>query len=341
MLRIAVIGATGAVGRQILSELEEQDHLANAQILAFASPRSAGTVISYRNKPLKVQAFALNELKGCHFALMSAGGEFSRQHAKAIADLGVIVIDNSSAWRSDLNVPLVVSEVNPEILKHFTQGIIANPNCSTMQMVVSLRPLAVHFGLEQVFVSTYQSVSGTGQRGITELSSQIKAHMSLQEPKLAAYQQPIAFNVLASVGPIGSFDYCQEEEKMIQETRRILSLNHLEIFPTTVRVPVFHCHSEAITVRLSRPVNLQEAKEVMGNAPGQELIDTKDASLIPSPHLCSGQAFVSVARLRLAFGKERSPWLQFWNVADNLRKGAATNAVQIMNLLIQQKGALR
>lgn len=332
-MKIAVIGCTGAVGREMLHELEHK-LVEPFELVALASPRSEGIKLPFRGGYVSVKSFDLNALKECDYALMSAGGDFSRKWAKEIADRGTVVIDNSSAWRMERDVPLVVPEVNGKIIDSFKNGIIANPNCSTIQMVVSLKPLADHFGLEFINVSTYQSVSGSGQKGISELSEQVHNHLKFQDPKPSVYAQPIAFNIIPAIGPIGESGYCQEEEKLIFETRKIMNMPSLEILPAVARVPVFSCHSESITVRLSQEVTLEDVYKAFSSAVGLEFDSNETQETYPTPFYVAGRSEVFVSRVRLGFGAKKSKWLQFWNVADNLKKGAATNAVQIMKYLI-------
>ena len=328
-MKIAVIGATGAVGREMLCELEPTSVTGEAEIAAFASPRSAGMKLPFRDGSLEVQPFSINSLQGFDYALLSAGGEFSLKWSKELARMGVTVIDNSSAWRMDPEVPLIVPEVNLASLTS-RDVLIANPNCSTIQLVVSLAPLRC-FGLQRVIVSTYQSVSGSGQKGLRELSNQLSAemrgdHQSAHE----VYEQPIAFNILPFVGPASVDGHCLEEEKMVLETKRILGYDQLEVLATSVRVPVFRCHGEAVAVELDQEVSLVEARDAMRAGAGIHLIEDHDPSELPTPRKKEGTSVVWAARLRLLHGESRSRWLQFWNLADNLKKGAATNAVQIM-----------
>ena len=231
-------------------------------------------------------------------------------------------------------VPLIVPEVNGSMLKEWGgRGIIANPNCSTIQMVVALKPLADAFGIEQVHVSTYQSVSGTGQKGIKELSSQVESHFKFGEPKAQVYSQPIAFNVLPAIDVLDEARHCFEEEKMVRETRKIMNAPTLEILATTVRVPVFHCHGESVAVKLSKSVSRQDALRVLSEAPGIILDDLNSHGSFPTPRVVAGKQEVFVSRVRTPIDQSSSQWLQFWVVADNLKKGAATNAVQILDLI--------
>ena len=332
-MKVAIIGATGAVGREMISDLEESS-IKDIEVSLFASQRSAGEMLTFRGKSRDVKAFQLESLRGFDYCLMSAGGAFSRQNAKLIAEMGVTVIDNSSAWRMVDGIPLVVPEVNAGVLRGLPKGsIIANPNCSTIQMVVALKPLLDAFGLEQVQVSTYQSVSGTGQKGIKELSGQIESSFKFGDVKPQVYAQPIAFNVLPAIDVLDNAGHCFEEEKMIRETRKIFGNPQLEILATTVRVPVYHCHSESVAVKLSRKVSRKEAVEVMASFSGITMHKADDHAEFPTPRAVAGDRGVHVARVRTPIDLAVSEWLQFWVVADNLKKGAATNAVQILEAI--------
>jgi aspartate-semialdehyde dehydrogenase len=244
------------------------------------------------------------------------------------------VIDNSSAWRMDPDTALVVPEVNGHQLKADKPQIIANPNCSTIQMVVALKPLADHFGLELVQVATYQSVSGTGQKGIAELASQLEAQMKFQDMEAKVYAQPIAFNLLPGIDVFDSAGHCYEEVKMVQETRKIMNLPNLDVLASTVRVPTFHCHGEMVTVKLKKAITRSEALDAFRDAAGLVLNEKDEHAAQPTPRTATGDGRVFVSRVRLQHGQTSSPWLQFWNVADNLKKGAATNAVQILETLV-------
>lgn len=337
-MKIAIVGATGAVGREMIQELEDSSvgH-ENVEVLLLASPRSEGQVLTFRGKKLKVQAFSAEKARGSDFVLMSAGGEFSKKHSESLAEQGAVVIDNSSAWRMNENTPLITPEVNGSVLKGIQKGIIANPNCSTIQMVVSLKPLMDLAGLSTVIVSTYQSVSGSGQKGIAELSGQLQAKMRFEDLKPSIYQQPIAFNILSHIGSFEEGEPCEEELKMIQETKKILNCQDLDVMATTARVPVYHCHSESISVQLGKEVSLKDVQDAFRAMKGLNYTEDLDPSELPSPLHCTGRQDVMVSRPRLLWGKERSRWLQYWNVADNLKKGAATNAVQILELILEQR----
>lgn len=325
---IALVGATGAVGRTMLTELERIGPK-NRDVFLFASPRSAGTKMKFHGKELEVQAFDSQKLKNC-YVLMSAGGGFSKEYAPQLVEQNCIVIDNSSAWRMDPEVPLVVPEVNPEAVKHIREkGIIANPNCSTIQMVVSLAPLDKEFGLEKVTVSTYQSVSGAGQSGVDDLKNQI-----LDENAPASkLPRRIAFDVIPAIDVLDEDGHCFEEIKMVNETRKILSQESLPVFATTVRVPTFYGHGESVMVELKKEASsIQDVRKVFNGAAGLELVAENKYEYLPTPQSTAHSSLVYVARLRFPVGEARSNLLQYWNVSNNVLKGAATNAVQILNL---------
>lgn len=329
MKRIAIIGATGAVGREMLRDLESSGIPCDLGL--FASARSEGFELEFRSQIHKVEAFSLEALSGYQYVLMSAGGDFSLRYAKALADQGRVVIDNSSAWRMDQDVPLIVPEVNGLKVAGFKKGIIANPNCSTIQMAVSLKPLADHFGLELVQVATYQSVSGSGQKGIDELRRQAEAFPGTGEHLVKNYAMPISANLIPAIDVLTDDGHCREEIKMIKETQKILEGHEFSVFATTVRVPVFNCHCEAICVKLTKEVQREDVMKVFSDMNGLVLYKTScEYPDLPTPLKVTGDQRVHVARVRLPLGQKRSHWVQFWNVADNLKKGAATNAVQIL-----------
>lgn len=336
MKKIAIIGATGAVGREMISELEDSK-VENIEVGMFASPRSEGQTVEFRKKKYRVSAFSLEAVKGYDYALMSAGGGFSKQYSKQLAEQGTVVIDNSSAWRMDPELPLVVPEVNAHALQRDDLSIIANPNCSTIQMMVNLAPLEKDFGLDMVQVSTYQSVSGTGQKGLNELAEQVRGQFNMAELTPDVYPQAIAFNVLPAIGPIDESGHAEEEVKMIRETQKILENDSIDVMATTVRVPVFSCHSESIVVKLNKAVSRDEVLASLGKQEGLVLVDTDNQSEYPTPLNVAGKRETFVTRVRLPYGVDKdgkSQWVQMWNVADNLKKGAATNAVQILEKLV-------
>jgi len=332
-VKVAIVGATGAVGREMVKDLEASK-IKDIEVSMWASPRSAGARIPFRGQSYDVKPYETASLKGIPYVLMSAGGSFSREHAKALVAQGTTVIDNSSTWRMDDSVALVVPEVNLSHIKGKGPQIIANPNCSTIQMVVALKPLHDRFGLKMVQVSTYQSVSGTGQKGIAELAQQLEAQFKFQTLEPKVYAQPIAFNCLPGIDVFDDQGHVYEEVKMVKETRKIMGLPDLEVLSATVRVPTFHCHGETVNVLLGRAISREEALAAFEGADGVVLVRNDDHKSQPTPRTAVGDPRVFVSRVRLPYGVKSSAWLQFWNVADNLKKGAATNAVQILEALV-------
>lgn len=332
-MKIAIVGASGAVGREMVNDLEDCK-VKDIDLRLFASPRSKGTKIPFRGQTLTVEAFSREALAGIPYILMSAGGGFSKENSPALVAQGSTVIDNSSAWRMDENVPLVVPEVNKHVLKPHHPRIIANPNCSTIQMVVALKPLHDLFGLDMVQVSTYQSVSGTGQKGIAELSAQVEAQLKFQDLQPQVYAQPIAFNLIPAIDVFHPSGSCNEEIKMVRETQKIMGLPSLSVLASTVRVPTFNCHGESVHVRLVKAITREDALAAFRKAEGLVLVPEDDYKLLPTPRMVAHDRRVYVSRVRLPYGQTSSHWLQFWNIADNLKKGAASNAVQILESLV-------
>jgi aspartate-semialdehyde dehydrogenase len=326
--RVAVVGATGQVGTLMLQLLRERSFPAR-EIVPFASERSVGREL---DGGLVVQGLDEESIQGFDIALFSAGGSISGEWAPRFADAGAVVVDNSSRWRMHEDVPLVVSEVNPEALASH-RGIVANPNCSTMQMVVALAPLHREAQIERLVISTYQAVSGTGKRAVDELLDQ--SHALLHEREIAppdAYAHQIAFNALPHAGTFAAGeDHTDEERKLINETRKILGDANIAISATCVRVPVVNGHSEAVNVQTQAPLSPERARELLAEAPGVSVLDDPAAALYPLAIDASGQDAVFVGRIRRDPGHERA--LDLWIVADNLRKGAALNAVQLAELL--------
>jgi len=326
--RVAVVGATGQVGTLMLRLLHERSFPA-AEIVAFASERSVGRELE---DGLIVQGLNEESIQDFDIALFSAGGSTSGEWAPRFAEAGAVVIDNSSRWRMQDDVPLVVSEVNPAALEHH-RGIIANPNCSTMQMVVALKPLHDEAGIERLVISTYQAVSGTGRAAVEELLEQ--SHALLHEREIgqpSQYAHQIAFNALPHAGSFAvGDDHTDEERKLINETRKILDDPAISISATCVRVPVITGHSEAVNVQTRDPLSPERARELLMAAPGVTVLDDPDAALYPLAIDAVGKDDVFVGRIRRDPGNERA--LDLWIVADNLRKGAATNAVQLAELL--------
>ncbi len=328
--RVAVVGATGMVGRKFLQVLEERK-LPVSEYFLFASARSAGKQLPFMGKTYTVRELtddAFQDL-GIDIALFSAGGETSRHFAPIVAASGAVVIDNSSCWRMDPDVPLVVPEVNPGAIPGYkNKGIIANPNCSTIQAMVVLKPLADAYGLKRVVYSTYQAVSGAGQKGYMDLVNGLKGEAPQKFP------HPIAGNCLPHIDVFLDTGYTKEEQKMIDETRKILSLPELRVTATTVRVPVYHGHSESINVEFARPFELDELRAVLEKAPGLIVRDDPKHNVYPMAIEAADTDPVYVGRIRRDFSVDSG--VNLWCVADNIRKGAATNAVQIAEELIRQ-----
>jgi aspartate-semialdehyde dehydrogenase len=332
--KVAVAGATGNVGREMLSILAERAFPAD-QVVALASQRSIGSEVSYGDKTLKVKALEHYDFSDTDICLMSAGGEISKQYSPKIGQQGCVVIDNSSAWRYDADVPLIVPEVNADAVVGFTRkNIIANPNCSTIQLVVALKPLHEAAGIRRVVVATYQSVSGAGKDGMDELDRQTKALYSLQPVETKKFQTRIAFNLIPQIDVFMEDGYTKEEWKMMVETKKILDPK-IKLTATCVRVPVFIAHSEAVNVEFERPISAKEAREILRRAPGVIVMDEMKPAGYMTPHEAAGEDATFVSRIREDITVENG--LSFWCVADNLRKGAALNAVQIAEVLINRK----
>ena len=321
--RVAVVGATGAVGGVMRSKLRERRFPA-AEVVPFASERSAGRELDGQ----VVRALSEESIQGFDLALFSAGGATSGEWAPRFVSAGAVVIDNSSKWRRDPEVPLVVSEVNPEALERHS-GLIANPNCSTMQLMVALKPIYDAAGIERLIVSTYQSVSGTGARAVRELEDQTHAVLHGQEPPAPqVYPHTIAFNVLGGAGNFAAGDdHTDEERKMMFETRKILGDEDIAIAVTCARVPVRNSHSESVLLQTRSDLSVQEARELLAAAPGVAVVDEPQSNGYPTALAAAGRDEVFVGRLRRDPSHPRG--LQMWVVSDNLLKGAATNAVQI------------
>ncbi len=331
-MRLAVVGATGAVGTTMLEILRERAFAAD-EIVPFASERSAGKELE---GGLVVRALGDDaDLDGFDIALFSAGGGTSRTWAPRFVEHGAVVVDNSSAWRMEPSVPLVVTEVNPEAVDEH-QGIIANPNCSAMQALVVLKPIHDMAGLERIVFSSYQSASGTGARAVEELKAQAHAILhDMEPPAPAIYPHRLAFNVLPQVETFKDGDeYTTEERKVIAESRKILGLPELRITATCARVPVMNCHSEALNVETREELSPDECRELLTQAPGVVVVDEPAAARYPLPSEVAGRDEVFVGRIRRDESNPRT--LNLWVVGDNLRKGAATNAVQIAELLVER-----
>jgi aspartate-semialdehyde dehydrogenase len=329
--KVAVVGATGAVGEVMLSVLAER-RFPVSEVVALASARSAGTVVDFGDDELLVQDLATFDPKGVDIALFSAGGSISKEYAPKFAAAGAVVIDNSSAFRYDDDVPLVVAEVNPEAARDRPRGIVANPNCSTMQMVVALKPIFDAAGIDRLNIATYQSVSGTGRKALEELGRQTAALLSFQDADPQVYPVQIAFNVIPHGGDFTDNGYTTEEMKLVWETRKILSDQAIRVNATVVRVPVFYGHSEAVNVETKRKLSAAEARRLLENAPGIEVVDEAKAGGYPTPVThASGRDPVYVGRIRDDLSHAHG--LNLWIVSDNIRKGAALNAVQIAELV--------
>ncbi|WP_025287394.1 aspartate-semialdehyde dehydrogenase [Granulibacter bethesdensis] len=332
--RVAVVGATGAVGREILKTLAERDFPVS-EVAALASGRSAGQEISFgEDKVLKVRNLDTFDFTGWDIGLFSPGASVSAVHAPRAAAAGCIVVDNTSQFRMEPDVPLVVPEVNPQALDSIKRGIIANPNCSTIQMVVALKPLHTRWGVKRVSVATYQSVSGAGKEGMDELFSHTKAGFVNDPTKPEQFTKEIAFNCIPHIDKFMDDGATKEEWKMAVETRKILDPD-IAVFATCVRVPVFIGHGEAVHVEFEKPVTASEARAVLREAPGITVVDHREDGGYITQLECQGEDAVYVSRIRQDPTVPNG--LAFWCVSDNLRKGAALNAVQIAELLIQQK----
>jgi aspartate-semialdehyde dehydrogenase len=337
-MRVAVVGATGAVGSTMLGVMRERTFPAG-EIVPFASERSAGRTIDFGDADLGVQPLTEEGIRGFDLALFSAGSEVSEEWAPRFADSGAVVVDNSSYCHMHEDVPLVVAEVNPEALDAH-RGIVANPNCSTMQMVVALNPILDAVGIERIVVSTYQSVSGTGQRAVEELHDQVSAVLEAEDlPAPTVYPHQIAFNVLPQVEAFrAGDDYTTEERKMMRETRKILGAEEIGISATCARVPVYTGHSESVNVQTREELSTEACRELLSRAPGVTVVDDPGHGIYPLAIDAAGRDDVLVGRIRRDPSHDRC--LNLWVVSDNLRKGAATNAVQVAELL-HVRGLLR
>ncbi|WP_279384453.1 aspartate-semialdehyde dehydrogenase [Geotalea toluenoxydans] len=324
--------ATGAVGAQMIECLEERDFPVG-KIKYLASSRSAGEILEFKGKAVLVEELTHDSFDGIDIALFSAGGERSKEFCPSAAKAGAICIDNSSAWRMDADVPLVVPEVNAHAIAGYKKkGIIANPNCSTIQMVVALKPLHDHARIKRIVVSTYQAVSGTGKKAIEELRVQVGELLNGRPANTEVYPHQIAFNCLPQIDSFCDNGYTKEEMKMVNETRKIMEAD-IKVTATTVRVPVFFGHSESINIETAKEISVATAMELIAAAPGCELVDDVAEGMYPMPVDAAGQDFVQVGRIRKDESIENG--LNLWVVADNIRKGAATNAVQIAEILVQ------
>ena len=330
-LTVAVAGATGAVGREMLSTLEARDFPAS-NVIALASSRSAGSTVPFRGGELTVRELTENSFEGVDIALFSAGGGTSEKFAPHAVKSGCVVVDNSSAWRMNDRCPLVVPEVNGHALANH-KGIIANPNCSTIQMVVALQPLHRAASIKRVVVSTYQAVSGTGQKAIDELEKQVRQMFNLVEPEAQVYPHRIAFNCLPHIDVFMDNGYTKEEMKMVHETVKIMEDPNIKVTATAVRVPVFYGHSESLNIEFEKPLSAKDARAILSVAPGIMVLDNPSEKIYPMPIQAAGEDEVFVGRIR---EDETQPnTLNMWVVSDNIRKGAALNTVQIAERLIR------
>lgn len=331
-LNIAIVGATGAVGETLLNILEERDFPID-KLYPLASHRSLGKTVTFNNRELDVLDLANFEFSQVDIALFSAGGSVSKEYAPIAAQAGCIVVDNTSCFRYDEDIPLVVPEVNSHrIAEYKNRGIIANPNCSTIQMVVALKPLHDAVGISRINVATYQAVSGTGKEAISELVMQMSELLNGRPASAAVYPHQIAFNVLPHIDEFQENGYTREEMKMVWETKKIMEDESILVNPTTVRVPVLYGHSEAIHLELKAPMSVEEARKLFAKAPGIKLIDNPSKLQYPTPITHAvGHDEVFVGRIRKDISHPNG--LNLWVVADNIRKGAATNAVQIVEIL--------
>ena len=328
---VAVVGATGAVGETMLSILEERN-FPIGELVALASERSAGSKVKFGHRDVVVQDLATFDPTGVDIALFSAGGSTSKEYAPKFAAAGAVVIDNSSAFRYDDDVPLVVSEVNPEQVRNRPRGIIANPNCSTMQMLVALAPIHRKAGIERINVATYQSVSGGGRSAMEELGIQTAGILNFQDPEPKRFPVQIAFNLIPHIDDFQPNGYTKEEMKLVWETKKILGDYSIRVNPTAVRVPVFYGHSEAVNVETREKITAAQVRALLEQAPGVEVVDDHAPGGYPTPVThASGTDPVYVGRIRDDESHPRA--VNLWIVSDNIRKGAALNAVQIAELV--------
>jgi aspartate-semialdehyde dehydrogenase len=332
--KVAIVGATGNVGREMLNILAERAFPAD-EVVALASRRSLGTEVSYGDATLKTKDLETFDFSDTDICLMSAGGAVSKDWSPRIAAQGAVVIDNSSAWRYDADVPLIVPEVNADAITGFSKrNIIANPNCSTAQLVVALKPLHDRFRVKRVVVATYQSVSGAGKDAMDELFSQTRAVFVADPIEPKKFPKRIAFNLIPQIDVFMEDGYTKEEWKMVAETKKILDPK-IKLTATCVRVPVFVAHSEAVNVEFEKPVTAEEARDILRSAPGCLVIDKPEAGGYITPYEAAGEDATFISRIREDITVENG--LSMWVVADNLRKGAALNAVQIAEVLVNRK----
>ncbi len=330
--RVAILGATGAVGTELL-ELLESRHFPLANLKLLASPRSAGTTLEFRGEKLVVEAVDERSFQDIDIVLASAGGSISKAWAETAIAAGALMIDNSSAFRMDSTVPLIVPEVNPDAVADH-RGLIANPNCTTILMSVAVYPLHQIQPIKRIVASTYQSASGAGARAMEEVKTQAQAILNGQEPKPEIFPYPLAFNLFPHNSKLNEQGYCEEEMKMVNETRKIFGANDLRITATCVRVPVLRAHSESINLEFESPFAVAQAREILSQAPGVKLVDDWQANYFPMPIDASGRDEVLVGRIRQDISNPNG--LELWLCGDQIRKGAALNAIQIAELLIEK-----
>jgi len=331
--KIAIIGATGNVGRELLNILDERGFPAD-EVVPIASRRSQGKEVSFGDKTLKIQALDSYDFSSVDIALMSAGGDLSKEWAPKIAAQGCVVIDNSSAWRYDSEVPLIVPEVNADAIAGFRKkNIIANPNCSTAQLMVAIKPLHDHAKIKRMVVSTYQSVSGTGKDAMDELFNQTRAVFVADPIENNIYPKRIAFNVIPHCDVFMEDGYTKEEWKILAETKKMLDKN-IKVTCTAVRVPVFVGHSEAVNLEFENEITADEAREILREAPGCLVVDNTQEETYMTPYECAGEDATYISRIREDATVENG--LNLWVVSDNLRKGAALNTIQIAELLVNR-----
>jgi aspartate-semialdehyde dehydrogenase len=333
---IAIVGATGAVGRIIRQLLEERE-FPYRNIRFLASKRSAGTTITFKGEEHLVEEMTPDAFEGIDLAIGSTPDETAKEFCPWAVERGCIVVDESGYWRMDPNVPLVVPEVNPEAIERH-QGIISSPNCSTTQMVVAMKPLHDFGRIRRVVVSTYQATSGAGVKGQEDLKAGARAFLNGEDYQYQAFKHPIAFNLVPQIGSPKHEGYTSEEMKMVHETRKIFGDDSIRVCPTCIRVPVDNCHSESILVETEKKITVEQARDLFAATPGIKVVDDLGAGQYPMPSQCDGDDAVFVGRIREDLSSDNG--LAFWCVSDNLRKGAATNAVQIAELLVKSQAAV-
>lgn len=331
--RVAILGATGAVGAELI-ELLESRNFPVGELKLLASPRSAGTSLTFKGQSLPVEAVSEDSFHNIDIVLASAGGSTSKVWASKIVEAGAVMIDNSSAFRMNPDVPLIVPEVNPEAINNH-KGIIANPNCTTILMTVAVWPLYQVQPIRRMVISTYQSASGAGARAMEEMKQQARAILQGETPTTENFPYPLAFNLFPHNTPINELGYCEEEMKMINETRKIFGVNDLRISATCVRVPVLRAHSEAVNLEFEQPLSVEKARDILSTAPGVQLVEDLTANYFPMPIDASGRDPVLVGRIRQDLSHPCG--LELWLCGDQIRKGAALNAVQIAELLVEKQ----